>query len=365
VKAILDAVSASYQYVFGPRLLGVAVHGSAVAGDAFPGVSDVDFVVVLDSRLTLRDCESVAPQLDAIEIAPFAYVQVTYHESTAPMPSLVPDGFSLVHGDIDPGFLHTDESLRSSGEMWLEDLPRLVDQDMKDWSVAVARRPRQFRLILTRLKPTVRANLVSWGDDPIATYRNPWPTLVSRLQVHAPRRATELSSLLRQLGTGSPDLLDVGARALRLLHGFAVAGPVDQTDALPRTEHEMGRSVAVPRPFTIPSVHPDPARRRPEQTTHDRLAQTPLQRSESFNCFLDRHKRGSERRTVRVIRREFAGPRTRFADEGKPVRRALRRKKPNHGDDGRRAGNVETSLFFDFPNKAVCDALSLLKHSSG
>jgi hypothetical protein len=163
----------------------------------------------------------VAAQLDTIEISPFAYMQATYREVAAPVPSLVPDGFSLVHGHIAEAFLHTNQSLRSIGEKWLADLPRLVDQDMKDWSVAVARRARQFRLILTRLKPTVRAHLVICGDDPMATYRNPWPMLVSSLQVHEPRRATDLSSFLGQVRIGTADLLDLGAQALDLLNGFA------------------------------------------------------------------------------------------------------------------------------------------------
>src|SRR5207245_690003 len=186
VQAVLDEVVTVYRGVLGSRLAAVAVHGSAVTGDLFPGLSDVDFAVVLDSRLDLSDSVAIAAGLEAAEIAPFAYVQATYHEATIAVPSVVPGAFSVLHGDLDNGFLHTAESLRSAGGTWLQGLPRLANQDTKDWSVAVARRPRQFRLILTHLKPTVRALLVMWDDDPISTYSNPWPVLVDSLTVHEP-----------------------------------------------------------------------------------------------------------------------------------------------------------------------------------
>src|SRR5437870_84928 len=83
--------------------------------------------------------------VEAAEIAPFAYVQATYHEATMAVPSVVPGAFSVLHGDLDNGFVHTAESLRSAGGTWLQGLPRLANLDTKDWSVAVARRPRQFR----------------------------------------------------------------------------------------------------------------------------------------------------------------------------------------------------------------------------
>jgi hypothetical protein len=174
MQVILDAAAGIYRQVFGARLVGMAVHGSAVTGDLFPGLSDLDLVVVLSSSLTLSDSEALATALDAVDIAPFAYVQATYHEGSKPTSTLVPGGHSVIAGAIDDAFLHTDASLRSAGERWLKALPDIVDQDTKDWSVAVARRPRQLRLILTRLKPTVRAYLVAKGEEPITTYRTPW-----------------------------------------------------------------------------------------------------------------------------------------------------------------------------------------------
>jgi hypothetical protein len=221
VDAVIDAVTAAYLGVFDSRVVAIAVHGSAVTGDLFPRLSDVDFVVVLDSPLRLHDSEALAARIDQIDIHPFAYVQCTYHETGAPMPSVVPGAFSRLHGDLNDGFLHTEGSLRSTGTNWMGDLPRIVDQDMRDWSVAVDRRPRQLRLILTRVKPTVRAHLVTLGDDPIATYRHAWPVLTDRLRAYDPPLATDCSSLLGQLRGSDPDLLAVGAQALRLLARFA------------------------------------------------------------------------------------------------------------------------------------------------
>jgi hypothetical protein len=220
VNELLKAVAATYSDIFGSRLLAVAAHGSAITGDAFPGFSDVDFVVVLDSPLILPDAEAVGARLDAIDITPFAYVQAAYCEVNRPTPSVVPGGFALFLGDIGVGFMHTNESLRSAGDMWLRDLPQLVDTDMRDWSVAVNRRARQLRLLITRLKPTVRAYLVISGDSPIPTYRSPWPSLVDRLRVHEPQLATDLSSLVAALRTRTPDIFDAGGKALRLLIHF-------------------------------------------------------------------------------------------------------------------------------------------------
>jgi hypothetical protein len=233
MKDVPEAVANVYRQVFGSRLVGIAVHGSAVTGDVLPGLSDIDFVVVLATRLTLPDCEAVAAQVDAVEIDPFAYVQATYRETGVPMPTLVPGGFSVQHGVIEEGLLHTHKSLGAAAEAWMEGLPRLVEQDMKDWSVAVGRRPRQFRLILTRLKPTVRARLTMSGDDPVATYRNPWPMLIERLRIYQPGLATDLSSLLRGLRTERQNLLDAGVQALRLLNDLTVADTWIQADPLP------------------------------------------------------------------------------------------------------------------------------------
>jgi hypothetical protein len=130
---------------------------------------------------------------------------------------MVPGTFSLLRGALQEGFLHTEASLRSAGVSWLERVAGLIDQDVKDWSVSVARRPRQLRLILTRLKPTVRAHLVRAGDDPISIYSSPWPSLVERFGASQPGLGAALSSLLGELRGRHRDPLRLGNEALSLL----------------------------------------------------------------------------------------------------------------------------------------------------
>jgi hypothetical protein len=210
VQAVLDEVVTVYRGVLESRLVALAVHGSAVTGDLLPGVSNVDFAVVLDSRLELRDSVAIAASIETVEVAPFAYVQATYHEAGMAVPSVVPGAFSVLHGDLDNGFVHTAESLRSRRYL-VGGAPTLGESGHEGLVSRVARLPRQLRLILTRLKPTVRAHLVTWGEDPITTYRNPWPGLVDSMSVHEASLASDISSVLSLLRPPGTDLLDTGA----------------------------------------------------------------------------------------------------------------------------------------------------------
>jgi len=220
VQEVLGALANAFTEILGPREVGLAVHGSAVTDDFFPGISDVDLAVVLDDELALADSKALAGRIDGVAIAPFAYVQATYHEAAKPQPSLVPGASLVLRGAIDDGFMHSADSLASAAAAWLEKLPTLLEQDVKDWSVSVGRRPRQLRLILTRLKPTVRAKLVTWGEDPVATYGRPWPQLIEDVGGHESNLANDLSAILRALKGPTLDPLALGARLLDTLTGI-------------------------------------------------------------------------------------------------------------------------------------------------
>jgi hypothetical protein len=133
---------------------------------------------------------------------------------------VVPGAFRLIHGVVDDGFLATDTSLRSASQAWLKERRGLLNQDIMDRSVSVARRARQLRLIVTRLKPTVRVYLVTRSEDPIACYRNGWPILLERLLAYEPSLGTDLPFLVRRLQAGDTDFLSLGGEALRVLSRF-------------------------------------------------------------------------------------------------------------------------------------------------
>ncbi len=207
--------------VFGERLELLAVHGSEVVGDAFPGFSDLDLVAVLRGGLGLEDALQCAHGL-GVDLGPASYLQVAWIDAVAPTPSLVPGSFRILIGDDPPdGLLHSAFTLRMSGAAWLEQLPELIRRDTEDWAVSVGRRSRQLRLIVTRVKPTVRAWLTTLGEDPVPTYAAPWGRLANAVRRHDPGIAGLVLELVEGLRAEPRDELALGSTALHLLTRIA------------------------------------------------------------------------------------------------------------------------------------------------
>ena len=207
--------------IFGERLELLAVHGSAVAGDAFPGFSDLDLVATLRGGLGLEAALKCAERLE-IDLGSTPYIQVDWVDADAPRPSLVPSSFRLLLGDdAPPELLHTAFTLRLSGAAWLEQLPDLIRRDTEDWAIAVGRRSRQLRLLVTRVKPTVRAWLTTLGEDPIATYAAPWGRLANAVRRHDPGIAGLVLELVDGLRADPRDELVLGSTALHVLTRIA------------------------------------------------------------------------------------------------------------------------------------------------
>jgi len=204
---VKEQIASALAETLGGALVAVAVHGSGVTGDAFAGLSDLDFVVVLKGVLSPTTSAEVAEALDRVSIEPYAYLQATYHDAGHPEPSIVPGAYRRLLGDskVLHGFEHSAASLRASGERWLGSLSDLRQQDIEDWSFSTGRRPRQLRLVLTRVKPTVRAVLVVDGVQPLDAYRAPWPELVAMLNRTRPGAASRLSDLVESLGDPDHD----------------------------------------------------------------------------------------------------------------------------------------------------------------
>jgi len=207
---------------FGERLELLAVHGSEVTGDAFPGFSDLDLVAVLrGGRLDLEAALKCADGL-ALDLGPASYLQVDWVDAGTPRPSLVTSSFRLLIGDAVPEALfHTAFTLRLSGAAWLEQLPDLIQRDTEDWAIAVGRRSRQLRLIVTRAKPTVRAWLTTLGEDPVATYAAPWGRLANAVRRHDPGIAGLVLELVEGLRAEQRDEYALGSTGLHLLTRIA------------------------------------------------------------------------------------------------------------------------------------------------
>jgi len=222
MEDVEQQVAEALEGIFGERLELLAVHGSEVTGDAFPGFSDLDLVAMLrGGGLDLETAVKCADGL-AVDLGSAPYMQVDWIDADAPRPSLVPRSFRLVRGDEPPPeLLHTAFTLRMSGAAWLEQLPELIRRDTEDWAIAVGRRPWQLRLIVTRVKPTVRAWLTTLGEDPLATYAAPWGQLANAVRRHDPGIAGLVLELVEGLRADPRDDLALGSTALHVLTRIA------------------------------------------------------------------------------------------------------------------------------------------------
>lgn len=207
--------------VWGDRLELLATHGSFVAGDTFPGFSDLDMVAVVRGGLDVPTASRCAEELD-LDLAPAAYLQVIWVDADAVEPRLVPGSFRVLIGD-EPReeLLHTAVSLRLAGASWLSELPARLRTDAGDWAASVGRRSRQLRLLVTRTKPSVRAWLTTSGEPPVATYAAAWGPLMNAARRHDMGLADEIQTLVDALRADERDELAIGASALHLLGRIA------------------------------------------------------------------------------------------------------------------------------------------------
>lgn len=207
--------------VWGARLELLATHGSFVAGDTFPGFSDLDMVALVRGGIDLPTAMRCAEELD-LDLSPAAYLQVFWVDADAIEPRLVPGSFRMLIGDEPPeALLHSAVSLRLAGAAWLSDLPALLNADAGDWASSVGRRARQLRLLVTRTKPSVRAWLTTMGEPPVATYAAAWGPLMNAARRHDMGLADEIQTLVDALRAGARDELAIGASALHLLGRIA------------------------------------------------------------------------------------------------------------------------------------------------
>jgi hypothetical protein len=216
----LEPVVWAFRGALGPRLMALAVYGSAVTGDLLPGFSDLDLLVVLDEPLGLED--ALALQRRMPELPGVAYVQPTYRLPSEPSPLLVPNAFRTLTGALPDGFVHDETSLRAASADALAELPALLGRDARDWTGAVGeKRARHVRLLTTRLKPAVRATLVRLGEPPLDAWRLHWDDLAQRWRRHDEPRAEELADVLTRLRASPRDDRACGEALLRLLASIA------------------------------------------------------------------------------------------------------------------------------------------------
>src|SRR5581483_8964633 len=161
----------AFRAALGDRLAALVAYGSAADGTFIAGFSDFDLAVFLRGEFSPDDAVAAQAALGDLDPAPFDYLQTKFIDlSLPPTPTLVPDSYLVFAGSLpsEPAYLYNDASLRRSGRKWLDDLPALIAADAAAWSVAAGskRRRRLVRLMMTRLKPGLRAFLVERGESP-------------------------------------------------------------------------------------------------------------------------------------------------------------------------------------------------------
>jgi predicted nucleotidyltransferase len=181
---VANAASDILSSILQERLTSIAAFGSAVTGDFFPGISDLDLLVTTTTGLTVADFVRLQQAAEAMEVRPFSSIQAIYFRATDPTPSLVPGGYAHVAGPPMPsGFLRSELDLRESGQLWLQGHHQRCEMDLFEWSMAVDEKlPRIGRLLVTRIKPTVRALLARRELNAAEIWLATWDELIVATQ---------------------------------------------------------------------------------------------------------------------------------------------------------------------------------------
>ncbi len=228
IAALERTVADGFSVVLGDRFAALASHGSAVTGGYIPGFSDLDLVLFLQGAILEPDAAELQARLGDLDPAPFAYLQLSralaIDDGQPLLPSLIPGSYRVLTGAIPAeGVLHTEQTLRASGRSWLARLPEAVTVNRIDWSVATGdARSRRIRVMMTALKPAIRALLVEAGEPVFATWNAPYSLMTELWMLNHPEAGRRLAALLPLLPPEAGREAAVGAEVLALL-GLAVA----------------------------------------------------------------------------------------------------------------------------------------------
>ena len=171
--------------------------------------------------LDRSDYVAIHRALDAVSVYPFAYLQVRYHDVKGrPRPTLIPGQYAIVHGTLGDGrpWEYDEAELQAVAAALTEQHAAVVLGQAEDWSSAVSeRRPRQIRLMLTKLKPALRAVLVSLGEPALATWADSYDGLARRLAGYDRPLAEALAEVLAELPAPPERQRVVGETLLEVL----------------------------------------------------------------------------------------------------------------------------------------------------
>jgi hypothetical protein len=200
LEAVLEAFVAACLDVFGrERVEAIVLHGSVAKGGAIPGYSDTDFMVFLSPDCFTADHqlpdETVFAIQERIAALPWrdigaSYPQAYFYDARR-MPEWwtgpAPGAYRVLYGSIPAGIEATEEKLRQSAARYLEEMPRNLATDLRNFADSDdSSLPRRVRLIGTSVTPAIFALLTRYAGDALELWRLPKHEALARLETRFP-----------------------------------------------------------------------------------------------------------------------------------------------------------------------------------
>jgi hypothetical protein len=219
-----EQVAEAFESVLDGRLIGLVVHGSAVTGGIIEGFSDYDFVVFTHGALTASDGIRLQFAIRDVEPAPFSYLQlssaINVDDEESPSPLFVPGAYRVVRGVVpSASLIFTNSSLTTHARHTVREVAGWFHSDIEGWATATGdRRSYMFRLLMTRLKPSVRALLIERGELPMLVWSASYFELAEMWSAHSPTEGRRFRELVESLGSADEAVL--GSTAIEVLDGI-------------------------------------------------------------------------------------------------------------------------------------------------
>jgi hypothetical protein len=218
-QKIVRAISYLYWREFGPQLLGVLVHGSALKGGEIPGCSDIDLRIYVERTAVdeygappLEQALRIQRSLAKIDIKPFLYVQ-TYvtavgveNERSNGHTGPVAGAYHMAYGYL-PVPEATTEQIVQQAHATLARAAFLVS-DKTQALLDQGKLERNLRLLCTDVWPALYSVLTLQSEEPVAIWRLPKPAAMNMLPRQTPmgQEIHRFHQCLVEYYTGEPTL---------------------------------------------------------------------------------------------------------------------------------------------------------------
>ena len=229
---LLEKIKTSYCSLLGSKLTGIYVHGSLAFGCFCWDVSDIDFLVVVNQRLTQEEKEALISILLALDpFAPPKGFEMSVVLETVCSPFLYPTPFELHFSNAHKARCQTNPAeycrtmngtdndlaahftvIRHAGQvLWGKPIPEVfgevpkadyldsIREDIRDAAEDIAQQPVYYILNLCRVLAFLQNELVlskaqggTWGINNLPEYRELIESALAAYENQNPFRAEEI-----------------------------------------------------------------------------------------------------------------------------------------------------------------------------